>query len=138
MRDAEGRVVGLVGVSIDITAQKRAEQELRDLNETLEDRVADRTRERDRAWKLSQDFLLVADPDNRIEAVSPAWETQLGWPQEVLIGANFLDFVHRLCPRMDGRTRQVATSPPSDSGKRRWPKPKTTCGRLRRWKRSAS
>jgi PAS domain S-box-containing protein len=94
MRDAEGRVVGLIGVSIDITAKKRVEQELKDLNETLEQRVAERTRERDRAWKLSQDILLVADTDSRILAVSPAWESSLGWPQEALIGMSFLDLVH--------------------------------------------
>jgi PAS domain S-box-containing protein len=94
MRDVEGRVVGLVGVSIDITAKRRVEQALKDLNETLERRVADRTRERDRAWSLSQDFLLVADTDSRIEAVSPAWETSLGWSPEALLGTSFLDLVH--------------------------------------------
>ena len=94
MRDLEGRVVGLVGISVDITARRRVERELKNLNQTLERRVADRTRERDRAWRLSPDLLLVADVYTRIEAVSPAWETSLGWPQEALTGASFLDVVH--------------------------------------------
>jgi signal transduction histidine kinase len=41
--DAEGRTVRLVGVGIDITAQKLAEQEILRLNAELERRVAERT-----------------------------------------------------------------------------------------------
>ena len=94
MRDAQGRIVGLAGISVDITARKKVEKELKELNETLERRVADRTRERDRAWKLSQDLLVVVGADRRIEAVSPAWKSMLGWPESELIGAFFLDLVH--------------------------------------------
>ncbi len=94
MRGAAGQVVGLVGISVDISARKRAENELQRLNETLEQQVAQRTRERDRAWKLSQDLLLVAQMDSRIEAVSPAWQTLLGWEETELVGSFFLDLVH--------------------------------------------
>ena len=41
----DGVVRGLIGVSQDITDRKRAEVALRDLNEQLEERVAERTRE---------------------------------------------------------------------------------------------
>ena len=44
--DASGRCVRVLGTAIDITARKRAEQHLRDLNETLERRVADALAER--------------------------------------------------------------------------------------------
>lgn len=43
--DASGRVTGLLGSSEDITERVKAEEELRALNEQLEQRVADRTAE---------------------------------------------------------------------------------------------
>jgi PAS domain S-box-containing protein len=45
IRDAAGRVVGASKILRDITAQHRAEAALRQANETLEQRVAERTRE---------------------------------------------------------------------------------------------
>jgi len=44
LRDASGKLVGAVNMLVDMTAQKRAEAELRRLNETLETIVEDRTR----------------------------------------------------------------------------------------------
>ncbi len=43
--DAHGRIIGVSKVARDITKRKRAEEALRDLNETLENRVAERTGE---------------------------------------------------------------------------------------------
>ncbi len=45
LRDERGEVTGMIGFSIDITERKRAEQELRQLNEELERRIASRTQE---------------------------------------------------------------------------------------------
>ena len=42
--DAEGTPYGLVGIATDITARKQAETALQELNDSLEQRVADRTR----------------------------------------------------------------------------------------------
>ncbi len=43
LRDDAGAVVGLIGYSIDITERRIAEQEIRNLNEELERRIAQRT-----------------------------------------------------------------------------------------------
>jgi PAS domain S-box-containing protein len=43
LRGAAGDIVGIAGITRDITKVKRAEEEIRQLNEALEQRVADRT-----------------------------------------------------------------------------------------------
>ena len=45
VRDATGRIIGASKIARDITERKRAEAALRDLNENLERRVAERTRD---------------------------------------------------------------------------------------------
>nr|WP_227027891.1 PAS domain S-box protein [Corallococcus soli] len=64
----------------------KALADLRQANETLEQRVAQRTQERDRVWRLSQDLLLVADLEGRFLSVNPAWTRTLGWTEEELLG----------------------------------------------------
>jgi PAS domain S-box-containing protein len=65
-RRASSGGVLFVGVIYDITAIKRSEAQLRRLTETLEERVAARTQERDRIWNLSPDLLNVIGPDGRM------------------------------------------------------------------------
>jgi PAS domain S-box-containing protein len=81
-RDAEGRPLRLVGAHIDITERKRAELALQALNETLEQQVAERTRERDRLWRVSEDFIGVADFSDHWVNVNPAATAILGWSRE--------------------------------------------------------
>lgn len=47
--DGRGRIIGASKIARDVTARKRAEAELRSLNETLEQRIEERTRELARA-----------------------------------------------------------------------------------------
>ena len=49
MRDEAGEIVGLIGSSIDVTARRQAQAALRELNRTLEERVADAIAEREQA-----------------------------------------------------------------------------------------
>jgi signal transduction histidine kinase len=49
LRDAAGQTIGAVCAGLDITARKQTEQELRELNETLEERVATEMKSRQQA-----------------------------------------------------------------------------------------
>ena len=92
--DAAGQCYRMLGTAIDITARKADELRLRELNESLESQVAERTADRDRMWRLSTDLMLVARFDATISAANPAWTTLLGWPENELLGRRFIDLVH--------------------------------------------
>ncbi|MCB5176927.1 PAS domain-containing protein [Microvirga lenta] len=77
----------------EIGERRRAEEALRDLNHTLETRVAERTAERDRVWKNSRDLLVVVDADGIFRAVNPAWTEILGHAPDEVVGHSFLDFI---------------------------------------------
>jgi len=76
-------------------ATLRANQdELARVNASLEERVARRTRDLDRVWRLSTDLMMISRLDGTIQAVNPAWLVQLGWGPDDLAGRPYLDFVH--------------------------------------------
>jgi PAS domain S-box-containing protein len=69
----------------DVNERHAAEETLRNLNATLERRVAERTQERDQVWRVSRDMLGVAATDGKWISVNPAWQHILGWlPEEIL------------------------------------------------------
>jgi PAS domain S-box-containing protein len=92
--DSDGRPEQILCVSRDITALREAEESLRKLNESLEQRVVERTRDRDRIWRLSPDLMLVAQLDGVISAVNPAWTRMLGHTEHDLVGSQLLALVH--------------------------------------------
>ena len=94
VRDASGTIVGGVVAQMDITERLAAERALKRLNDTLEERVAERTAERDRLWQSSQDLLMVARFDGSIVTVNPAWATALGWSQAEMISMQFWTLIH--------------------------------------------
>ena len=94
LRNADGTVREWVGMNADITELHRAGEALRRLNATLEQRVEERTLERDRIWRSSQDAFVVAAPDGTYLSVSPAYERLLGWTEEEVLATPFLDRVH--------------------------------------------
>jgi PAS domain S-box-containing protein len=77
----------------DVNERRAAVAALRDLNQTLELRVAERTADRDRMWRLSNDVMLVARPDGTISSTNPAWKDLLGWDEAALLGAPLYEFV---------------------------------------------
>ncbi len=94
VRDPAGRVTRWVGTNTDIEDQKRVAAELERLAGNLEQQVEERTRDRDRMWRLSTDVMLVARFDGTIVAVNPAWTALFGWDEAELIGISFMDLVH--------------------------------------------
>ena len=78
----------------DAVDRARAEADLRHLNETLEQRVTERTAERDRLWRNSQDLLVVIDLKGVFQEVSPAATKILGWAPEEMIGHDVFEFIH--------------------------------------------
>ncbi|ARS26197.1 PAS domain-containing hybrid sensor histidine kinase/response regulator [Sphingomonas sp. KC8] len=93
-RDDAGRFVRWIGTNTDIHDQRADTGDLIERNATLEQRVALRTRERDRIWNVSRDLLLVADGDGRWLAVNPAWHRTLGWNEADLLGGRSAALVH--------------------------------------------
>ena len=76
------------------TARLQAENALRDFAISLDRQVRARTRELDRAWRLSQELLVVALPDGTMESVNPMWTQLLGYAPDEIVGRNFVDFTH--------------------------------------------
>lgn len=95
IHDEQGTLIGVIGVSVDITTQKQAEVTLQQLNEQLEDRVAERT------WQLQQesaerqklvalvenstDFIAMATPDGQMTYLNYAGRRLIGMTQDASI-----------------------------------------------------
>jgi PAS domain S-box-containing protein len=94
VQDAAERVWSAVERTRAEAALRDSEASLRRLALTLENDVAERTRERDRIWRNSMDLLLVVDPGGFLRAVNPAWTAILGYQPEDLVGFHFAPFVH--------------------------------------------
>src|SRR6185437_8113403 len=79
-------VGGVLVTCVETTARVQSEQMLRRLNERLEDEIADRIRERDRIWQVSEDLLGVSTFACDFIAVNPAWTALLGWSEDEIRG----------------------------------------------------
>lgn len=82
---SEGRIF-VTAILRDVNERHAAGEALRDLNLTLEQRVAERTQERDRVWQVSLDMLGVASSDGKWISINPAWAKVLGWLPEDILG----------------------------------------------------
>ena len=91
---SDGAILNWVGTNTDIHDRRQAETELREINGTLEQRVSERTADRDRMWRLTTDIMLVARFDGTINAINPAWQRLLGWSDDELLGRPFFELVH--------------------------------------------
>ncbi|MDD5179778.1 MAG: ATP-binding protein [Gallionellaceae bacterium] len=55
LRNTDGEIIGILGIARDVTERKNAENELRELNEHLEERVRQRTLELDHARNMAEE-----------------------------------------------------------------------------------
>ena len=72
----------------------RAEQALREAHETLERRVEERTRERERIWTHCDELMAVAGFDGYLKAINPAGLRLIGLDEETVLKLPFMDITH--------------------------------------------
>jgi PAS domain S-box-containing protein len=94
IRNEAGDLVRWLGTYTDVTKRVEAEHTLRNLNDTLEQRVEAEARERARLWSVSQDLLVVTDMEGRFVAVNPAWSATLGCSEGDLLNNTSERLVH--------------------------------------------
>ncbi len=78
---APNGIGGVLTTCIETTERVHKEEELRVLNDRLEAEIAERVRERDRIWQVSEDLLGVSNFDGYFLSVNPAWSRLLGWSE---------------------------------------------------------
>ena len=93
IRGEGGHIVGLLNQGVEITERVRATQaleaseaDLRELNDSLQDRIVAIAAERDRLWQVSRDPFVICDRGGRWVDASPVWQDLLGYHREELIG----------------------------------------------------
>ncbi len=129
--DDQGRITRWYGTCTDIQEIVDARDVLAQSREALERIAEQRTRERDQAWKYSQDLQAVIGEDGLFTAANEAWTTLLGWSPGEVVGHSHFEFydpAHRarsehalataargalpayetLCLRKDGGTRWIS------------------------------
>jgi PAS domain S-box-containing protein len=94
----------------DVNERRAAEEALVKMNQTLERRVAERTADRDRMWRLSTDMMLVARLDGEITDSNPAWGQLLGRTAVKVQGLSISQFiVPEDLPILDAALMELAT-----------------------------
>ena len=98
---APNGIGGIFVTAVETTARVEAEHQLRAaedalrrINESLEQTVEARTRERDRLWRNSRDLLCVVEQGGIFRAANPAWLEILGWSPGEVVGRHHFDFIH--------------------------------------------
>ena len=77
-----------------LAEREQTAAQLRELNQTLESRVEERTAERDRLWSLSEDLLVLADYAGNLFRVSPSWTRLLGYDEATLLRTRYPGLIH--------------------------------------------
>ncbi len=94
VRNAGGVIVRWVGTNTDIDDQHADREKLRAINVTLERRVDERTRERERMWNSSPDLIAMIDFGGVFLDINPVWTSVLGWDREQVVGKRIDELIH--------------------------------------------
>ncbi len=99
--DAEGQVVGYVGTVTDISDRKSAEQQLQQLNQELEAKIAERTQE---LWQVNNlqraildgaDYSIIStDQTGIIQTFNAGAERMLGYSAAEMVGKATPELIH--------------------------------------------
>jgi PAS domain S-box-containing protein len=85
---------GVLTTCIETTERVRNEAALQVLNDRLEAEIAERIRERDRIWQVSEDLLGVSNFEGYFTSVNPAWTRLLGWSEDEIKRMNVSELRH--------------------------------------------
>ena len=83
IKDAAGKIVGLIDISTNITDRKRTEQELRQSEQRFRSLIENAT-----------DIILIVDENGICHYVSPSQERILGYSREEVLGESIFNWVH--------------------------------------------
>ncbi|TXN19930.1 hybrid sensor histidine kinase/response regulator [Methylobacterium sp. WL9] len=95
VRDAKGDITRWFGSCTDIQEIVDAREVLARSRAELERQVAERTRERNRLWAMTNDLMGTAGLDGYLKAVNPAWTRMLGWSDAELLARPFSELVDK-------------------------------------------
>ena len=110
---APNGIGGLLTTCIETTERVQTEEALRSLTGSLEEQVEERTRERDRIWRVSEDLLGVTNFGGYFVNVNPAWTAVLGWTADEIrrMHVNELRHPDDAAGAIEGRARLAAGVP---------------------------
>ena len=91
---APNGIGGILATAYETTERVRDEKILQVLTQRLETEVAQRTRERDRIWAVSEDLLGVSNFDGYFLSVNPAWTNLLGWTEDEIKSLHVSELRH--------------------------------------------
>jgi len=86
VRDSQGRAVRMIGAMLDQSEIRMLVRDTEARAQQLAATVADRTSERDRLWRSTNEMMATAGPHGYLTQINPAWERVLGWSEVEWLG----------------------------------------------------